>query len=898
LAQVANNVIGDTQRGQQVNDPRLKALYAAKTAYDVDDLSKVAGNAQATQGASDSNPGGISLQIGIGAASASSKTTTHDETAYGSTITSKGNVTIAATGGDLNVIGSQISGDNVALAAANNINLLSQAEQHTLKSDNKSASGEVGVQVGTDGIGFYAQASVGKGNAHGNGTTHTDTTVNASDTLTLISGGDTTIQGAQAKGNTVLANIGGNLNIASEQDTDDYASKQMQASGKVVVGMGASASGSYNQSKADSHYASVTEVSGIGAGDGGFDIHVNGNTNLKGGVIASTADASKNVLDTGSLTYSNIANDAKYSASSFGVSGGSAGGGGSIAPSIGIPQGDSEHSTTKAGIATGTIITRNGDTDLSGLDRTATLDQAGLKTIFDAQKVQEQQEMGQVAGYVGMRTVGTIADKLYTNAANDLVKARTQGDTAAEADAQSRLDTWGDGGTGKTILHGLVGAATAALGNGDVLGGALGAAASERASDAMHDYLVAHGYEEGSTAYNSMMQLGSAAIGGAAGGGAGANTALAGDSFNRQLHPNEIKLITGELAAQYAAEHPGVSERDAETLLIAQSLRQVDDGWANKLGANSTDGLKLLGGTLVQDHADVQQWLADNTPAWATQEGYFTATAAQRADPTIYGQFYDAAFHKQWNGALSDLVSGITGSDESPAQHGSQVNFGGYTDLANTLRDQGRLESLERQVTSGQGLSTQDVNEYAQLSALYPILRAGALGPGGQLGMALRDDDPNAAAAAIIGAIPGEGAIANAGSQGKLIGSIDGLTTAEQGFVNEMVAGGRTVEVIPTSTGRTADFLINGQPYELKTMTDVTNQTSDGLSKAISSTAMDARGQSGNIVIDARNQPGMTEDIAQRGIDRAYGADSKTGQKIQSITIITSDGTIYAPRKP
>jgi hypothetical protein len=35
----------------------------------------------------------------------------------------------------------------------------------------------------------------------------------------------------------------------------------------VVVGVGASASGSYSQSKVDSHYASVTTVSGIGAGD-------------------------------------------------------------------------------------------------------------------------------------------------------------------------------------------------------------------------------------------------------------------------------------------------------------------------------------------------------------------------------------------------------------------------------------------------------------------------------------------------------------------------------------------------------------------------------------------------------------------------------------------------------
>ncbi|MEO6920963.1 MAG: hypothetical protein ABI171_18445, partial [Collimonas sp.] len=136
------------------------------------------------------------------------------------------------------------------------------------------------------------------------------------------------------------------------------------------------------------------------------------------------------------------------------------------------------------------------------------------------------------------------------------------------------------------------------------------------------------------------------------------------------------------------------------------------------------------------------------------------------------------------------------------------------------------------------------------------------------------------------------------GTTGKLIGSTNGRTLAEQNFVGEMLGGGKTVEIIPaTNAGRSADFVIDGRKYELKTMSDVTNQTSDGLSKALSSTAMDARGQSGDIIIDARNQSGMTADIAARGIDRAYGADSRSGSKIQSITVVTPQGTVYVPRK-
>jgi filamentous hemagglutinin len=565
-AQAALGVYGAVRRGSEVKDDRLKALYAAQAAYAVSDtvdaFQRGAGNL--SQNGTD---GGINLQVGIGGSSAKASTTTHDETAYGSTIRSNGNVTIAATGGDLNVIGSKISGDNVGLMAANNINLLSQAEDHTLKSDNKNASGGVGVQIGTDGVGFYAQASVGQGRAHGNGTTHATTSIDAKDTLTIVSGGDTTLQGAQAKGDTVLASIGGNLNIRSEQDTDDYASKQQQASGKVVIGYGGSASGSYNQSNVDSHYASVTTVSGIGAGDGGFNIHVNGNTDLKGGVIASTADPGKNLLDTGSLTFSDIENKAKYSASSVGISGGSSGSGVAVSPSIGIPQGDNSHNTTKAGIADGTIVVRDGNADLSGLDRTATLDQQGLKSIFDLQKVQEQQEMGQVAGYVGMRAAGDISQYMANHA-------------TSEAEQKS----WLDGGTNKAILHGMVGAAAAALGNGDVGGGALGTVASEKASKAMSDWLWDN-YKIGpeSAEGKNLMNLASVAIGGVVGGGSGASAALQGEQFNRQLHRNEIDFVKDPDRIQRFADANGLTVEQAARELGRTAAASMDAGWDRSL---------------------------------------------------------------------------------------------------------------------------------------------------------------------------------------------------------------------------------------------------------------------------------------------------------------------------
>ncbi|KGI78458.1 hypothetical protein LF63_0104670, partial [Oleiagrimonas soli] len=182
-------------------------------------------------------------------------------------------------------------GQNVSLSASHDLNLLSQAEQHTQSQSQANAGGEVGVSIGQT-TGIYATVNGGKGRTHGNGTTHLDTQIGADDTLNLFAGNDATIQGAQATGNTVLADIGHDLHIASEQDTNDYASNNWQGSVTVVYGFsggGAGVSGSASAAQTDSKYKSVTQTSGIAAGDGGYDISVGHHTDLTGGVIASTA---------------------------------------------------------------------------------------------------------------------------------------------------------------------------------------------------------------------------------------------------------------------------------------------------------------------------------------------------------------------------------------------------------------------------------------------------------------------------------------------------------------------------------------------------------------------------------------------------------------------------------
>ena len=106
LYDLAMDVHDSTEHASHTDDDRLKALYAAKIAYEVKDgVQAVQAISGVTDAQSAASATGINIQVGIGGSSASSKTTTHDSTSYGGHITSGGNVTIGATGGDLTIIG-------------------------------------------------------------------------------------------------------------------------------------------------------------------------------------------------------------------------------------------------------------------------------------------------------------------------------------------------------------------------------------------------------------------------------------------------------------------------------------------------------------------------------------------------------------------------------------------------------------------------------------------------------------------------------------------------------------------------------------------------------------------------------------------------------------------------
>ena len=84
--------------------------------------------------------------------------------------------------------------------------------------------------------------------------------------------------------------------------------------------MTGSANVSASKDKLHSNFDSVKEQTGLFAGQGRYDVKVKKHTQLDGAVIASQADKEKNRLDTGTLGWTDIHNQADYSATHSGGS--------------------------------------------------------------------------------------------------------------------------------------------------------------------------------------------------------------------------------------------------------------------------------------------------------------------------------------------------------------------------------------------------------------------------------------------------------------------------------------------------------------------------------------------------------------------------------------------------
>ena len=418
----------------------------------------------------------------------------------------------------------------------------------------------------------------------------------------IVSGGDTNIKGAQVTGKGITVRAA-NLNIESLQDTADYRSRQQNIRAQVTVGYGASASGDYSQSKINAEHRSVSEQSGLFAGDDGFDVQVGGHTRLTGGIITSgqsAEDEGKNRFQTATLTHSDIQNYSRYEGESFGlganvaVSGKTLGQSAQNKPqdkhltsvadkngassSVGYgSDGDSKNSTTRSGINTRNIhitdkagqLARTGRTTketeariYTGID-TETADQHSgrLKNSFDkdavAKEINLQREVTQEFGKNAAQTTAAVSDKLGNTqsyeryqAAKTLLEAKLQ-NTDSEAEKAAIRTSLGqvnaylaeNQSRYDTWKEGGIGRSILHGAAGGLTTGNLGGILAGGGTSLAAPYLDKAAENLGPAGKAAVNALGGAAIGYAAGGNIG--TAAVGaniDWNNRQLHPKEMAL--------------------------------------------------------------------------------------------------------------------------------------------------------------------------------------------------------------------------------------------------------------------------------------------------------------------------------------------------------------------
>ncbi|WP_332777567.1 hemagglutinin repeat-containing protein, partial [Polaromonas sp.] len=625
---LSNPVLSALQTGQQMveaasqtRDARMQALAAASAAlkgYNTyKDLS--------TNGKFDpAKAAEINLTVSLGSSQSESKSSQNSNSAAASTVAAGHNVTIVAsrTAGastdsgqdsNLTVQGASISaGHNATLLADNQIKLLASQSSASL------SSSSIGASVGTN-PGVTLSASKGRGHADGADTSYTNTRVSAGNTASLISGGDTKLIGAVVAANTVQADVGGNLNIESPQDSSSYTSRQSSSGGSITISPAGVPTGggiSASKSNIDSNYRSVNQQSGLKAGDGGFQVSVNGSTDLKGSVIASTDKAvndQKNSFQTGgALTISDIQNTASYQGSAAGISldvGQQAGKFGVSGVGVGVGS-DKGHagSTTSSGISgmAGNTAVRSADAE------------TGIKPIFDADKVQKEIN----AQVQIMQAFTKEAPKAAsTFAAGQAAELRKQGQ-------EEEAKKWDEGGVYRIALHTAAGALSGGA------SGAAGAAASASAAPLLNE--LQDGIQQGlQTAglspevakgiAQSVAGLTAAGVGAAVGGVQGAATALTVDVNNRQLHPTEIKWIKDN--AKRFAQQQNISEADAEKRLAQQAFREVQFGAEGQTDGSAQAFLKSAGNQLLPGDPNIP----------GQTMGYmFKADPVQKASPNMY----------------------------------------------------------------------------------------------------------------------------------------------------------------------------------------------------------------------------------------------------------------------
>ncbi|HAV9700848.1 TPA: filamentous hemagglutinin N-terminal domain-containing protein [Escherichia coli] len=595
-----NNAATMAREAKETSDSRLAALKGTQAV-----LSGVqAGVNHGLQQQSADPNNGIGVSISLNHQQSKSETKYQHDIVSGSTLSAGNNVSVTATGknkdhnnsGDIRITGSQVkSGNNTSLNAQNDILLAAAADTRQTTGKNSSKGGGVGVSFGGGtnggGLSIFASINGSKGSEKGNGTTWTETTLDAGKNVSLTSGRDTTLSGAQVSGEKVTADVGNNLTISSLQDSDRYDSRQnrVAAGGSFTFGsMSGSGYASISQDKIKSNYDSVREQSGIYAGKDGFDVTVGNHTQLNGAVIASTATDDKNSLSTGTLGWSDIHNQADYKASHTGISlsGGSGMSASQMVASNAIAgaanaltgmSGSSGHAegTTSSAISGGNLIIRDKESqkqDIAGLSRDPENANGSIAPIFDKEKEQKRLQEAQVISQIS----GQMSNIVMTYGETEAMK-EARAKHPGLSDAQLRetpeyrevMTGYGTGSTPQMVVQAITGVLGGLnAGNpGQALAGGLNPAVAQLIKQATGD--------------NREANLMAHAVWGALAAQLGGNNAASGAAG----------AFSGELAARYIIDNyyggrtDNLSEQERQQISM---LATIASGIAGGLVGNST----------------------------------------------------------------------------------------------------------------------------------------------------------------------------------------------------------------------------------------------------------------------------------------------------------------------
>nr|WP_155246176.1 hemagglutinin repeat-containing protein [Dickeya solani] len=397
-----------SQSVEDHRDPRLSAIYAAQAALNLATKTTV------------TQMSGSAIKVTVSAGGGSSRSVQQQDkvSREGSTLYADGDVQVRAAQ-DISATGVDIRGQNVDLAAGRTLTLKAAQSQDSVSGSSSGSQFGAGVGFGLGGTqnGFTIELSASgqKGQEAGNSLNHQVSRVTAAGAVNLSSGGDTTLDGAVVSGNRVSADVGGNLHISSVQDTSTYASKNTSAGINVSIcvppicaGQTVAGNASLSQQILNNRYASVTEQSGVKAGEDGFAIRVGGHTQLDGAVLASTAGAEKNRLETGTLGWRDIANVSNYQGRGVSLSASTdsmpVGG---LSQSVGKASG-----TTRSAVAPGTILVRDASQpqDIAQLSRDTSGALGSVADGFTRSEVEDRLTIQKEMTSLGVQAMGAYGE--------------------------------------------------------------------------------------------------------------------------------------------------------------------------------------------------------------------------------------------------------------------------------------------------------------------------------------------------------------------------------------------------------------------------------------------------------------------------------------------------------